>query len=205
MTAIDIGPTGPRADRDTHWCPGCGDFAVLDTVQAVLPTLGLDRGKIVLFSGIDCATEFAHYRTIDETHLVHGRGPAVATELARGRLDLSVWVVIRDGHTMTTAGNHLIDALRGNVNVKVLLYDTQPDPLAVGCEITFLGRATYRDPAALTEVLSRAARHRGSALVQVRPAGQVVSPAGVLRQVHRPVPGTTGAPTDFTALFTGSN
>ncbi|TCO52332.1 hypothetical protein [Actinocrispum wychmicini] len=204
MTATHIGLAGTRIDGDTHWCPGCGDFAALDTVQAVLPTLGLERDKIVLFSGIGC-TRFTHHRIIDGMHVVHGQGPAVVSELATSRLDLSVWVVIRDGHTMTAGGNHLIDSLRSNVNVKVLLYDTQPDPLAVGCEITFLGRAADSDLAALTEVLSRAARHRGSALVQVRPDGQVISPAGVLRQVHRPVPGSAGAGADFTALFTGSN
>jgi 2-oxoglutarate ferredoxin oxidoreductase subunit beta len=191
VTAIDIGllghttRAGSRTIQDEHWCRGCGDYAALDTVQAYLPSLGLAREKIVLFSGIGCTAQTPHYRNIDGIHTIHGRAPAIATGLAMGHADLSVWVVIKDGHTLAAGGNHLINAMHSNVNVKILLYDNQPDPLSLQCDITFLGRVTDNDTAGLTEVLSAAAAHRGSALVQIRPEGQRVSPSGILRHVNR--------------------
>lgn len=189
MTALDIGLLGLAGSRtrqeEIHWCPGCGDYAALDTVQAYLPALGLQREKIVLFSGIGCDAA-PHYRDIDGVHSVHGRAPAIATGLAMGRPDLSIWVIIRDGHTMAAGGNHLINSLRTNVNFKVLLYDTKPDPLSMNCDVSFLGRVMDDDTAGLTEVLSAAARHRGSGLIQIRTGGQQVRPTGILRRVERP-------------------
>ncbi|MET0132849.1 MAG: thiamine pyrophosphate-dependent enzyme [Kibdelosporangium sp.] len=192
MTAIDIGLLGFAGARTTdqpapvHWCEGCGDYAELDTVQALLPGLGPAAGKIVLFSGIECSGQSPTYRLTGGVHVIHGRAPSIATGLAMGRPDLSVWIAIRDGHTLATGGNHLINTLHSNVDIKVLLYDNKPDPLAMNCDMTFLGRVGYSDRPGLAEVLTAAARHRGSALVQIRPAGQRVSPTGILRQVDRP-------------------
>lgn len=189
MTALDIGLLGLAGSspqqEEVHWCAGCGDYAALDTVQACLPSLGLRREKIVLFSGIGCAAA-PHYREIDGVHSVHGRAPAIATGLAMGRPDLSVWVVIRDGHTMAAGGNHLINSLHTNVNIKVLLYDNKPDPLSMNCDLSFLGRVADSDTAGLTEVLTAAAGHRGSGLIQIRPGGPKITPTGILRQVQRP-------------------
>ncbi|MBP2324315.1 pyruvate/2-oxoacid:ferredoxin oxidoreductase beta subunit [Kibdelosporangium banguiense] len=189
MTALDIGLRGlagsPVRQEEIHWCSGCGDYAVLDTVQAYLPSLGLAREKIVLFSGIGCHAA-PHYRDIDGVHSVHGRAPAIATGVAMGRPDLSVWVIIQDGHTMAAGGNHLINSLHTNVNIKVLLYDNKPDPLSLTCDMSFLGRVADNDKDGLTEVLAAAAHHRGSGLIQIRPAGPKIRPTGILRQVHRP-------------------
>jgi 2-oxoglutarate ferredoxin oxidoreductase subunit beta len=193
VTALDAGPL--TSATEPYWCPGCGDYVALDTVQASLPALGLERDKIVLFSGIGCLGQTPHYRNIDGIHAIHGRAPSIATLLAKGRPELSVWVIVRDGHTMMAGGNHLITAMGSNVNIKILLYDSQPDPLSLQCEISFLGRVQDTEDllagssidsarTGLTEVLSAAAYHQGAALIQVRPKGQRISPAGILRQVH---------------------
>src|SRR6185295_15759655 len=116
-------------------------------------------GLVVLFSGIGCHTP--HYRDIDGMRVIHGLEPSAATGLARNRPDLSVWVAIRDGHTMMAGGNSLITAMHSNVNVKILLYDNQPDPLSLQCEISFLARVEDSDQAAVTDVLAAAGRHRG--------------------------------------------
>jgi 2-oxoglutarate/2-oxoacid ferredoxin oxidoreductase subunit beta len=209
MTALDIGLLGLAGSRsrqeEFHWCSGCGDYAALDTVQAYLPSLGLRREKIVLFSGIGCHAA-PHYREIDGVHSLHGRAPAIATGLAMGRPDLSVWVIIRDGHTMAAGGNHLINALHTNVNFTVLLYDNKPDPLSMDCDLSFLGRVADNDPGGLAEVLTAAARHRGSGLVQIRPGGPKISPTGILRQVQRPtheqrVRASVAAVAELKALF----
>ncbi|MEV4315425.1 thiamine pyrophosphate-dependent enzyme [Actinocrispum sp. NPDC049592] len=179
MTAID-GLLGTRTD--THWCSGCGDYVALDTVQALLPGLGL--GQIVVYTGIGCAVRTSLSVDIDGVHVVHGQQPAAAASLATRRPDLSVWVVIRDGHTMMAGGNELITAMQRNAELKILLYDNQPDPLSLQCGISFLARVSYADRPTLVDVLTAAGKHRGAALVQVRPKGQRVSPAGILRQVQ---------------------
>jgi 2-oxoglutarate ferredoxin oxidoreductase subunit beta len=180
LTAIDHGLLS--AQTETRWCPGCGDYTALDTVQALIPGLGL--GQIVVYSGIGCAVKTPYSVDIDGVHVVHGQPPSAAAGLATRRPDLSVWIVIRDGHTMMAGGNELIKAMQSNVNIKILLYDNQPDPLSLNCGISFLGRVQDSDRATLLDVLSAAGQHRGAALIQVRPKGQRVSPTGILRQVH---------------------
>ena len=108
-----------------RWCPGCGDYAVLAAVQSFMPALGLERERIVFISGIGCASRFPYYMQTYGMHSIHGRAPAIATGLSTSRPDLSVWVVTGDGDALSIGGNHLIHALRRNVNVKILLFNNQ--------------------------------------------------------------------------------
>ena len=113
------------SDQETRWCPGCGDYAILATVQQFLPELGLPPERIVWVAGIGCAGRFAYYMDTYGVHGIHGRAPALATGLALARPDLSIWVVTGDGDALSIGGNHLIHALRRNVPIKILLFNNQ--------------------------------------------------------------------------------
>jgi 2-oxoglutarate ferredoxin oxidoreductase subunit beta len=113
------------SDQEVRWCPGCGDYAILAAVQGFLPELGLRRENIVFVSGIGCSSRFPYYLDTYGMHSIHGRAPAIATGLATSRGDLSVWVVTGDGDALSIGGNHLIHALRRNVNLKILLFNNR--------------------------------------------------------------------------------
>jgi 2-oxoglutarate ferredoxin oxidoreductase subunit beta len=113
------------SDQETRWCPGCGDYAVLASVQSFMPELGVPPDKLVFVTGIGCAGRFVYYMDTYGVHGIHGRAPALATGVAASRPDLSVWVVTGDGDALSIGGNHLIHALRRNVPLKILLFNNQ--------------------------------------------------------------------------------
>lgn len=149
MTSIDLGipttglpsgiadvpaldPDAPKhtkrdftSDQEVRWCPGCGDYAILAAVQGFLPELGLRKENITFVSGIGCSSRFPYYLDTYGMHSIHGRAPAIATGLATSRPDLSVWVVTGDGDALSIGGNHLIHALRRNVNMTILLFNNK--------------------------------------------------------------------------------
>ncbi|MGK5533260.1 2-oxoacid:ferredoxin oxidoreductase subunit beta [Streptomyces sp. URMC 129] len=129
-------PAGPRtlpvlkakdfkSDQQVRWCPGCGDYAILAAVQDLLPQLGIRREDTVFVSGIGCSSRFPYYMNTYGFHSIHGRAPAIATGLAASRPDLSVWVITGDGDALSIGGNHLIHALRRNVNLNILLFNNR--------------------------------------------------------------------------------
>ena len=113
------------SDQETRWCPGCGDYAILASVQSFMPELGIPPDKIVFVTGIGCAGRFVYYMDTYGMHGIHGRAPALATGVAAANPELSVWVVTGDGDSLSIGGNHLINALRRNVPIKVLLFNNQ--------------------------------------------------------------------------------
>src|SRR5690242_12366244 len=187
------------SDQEVRWCPGCGDYAVLAAVQGFLPELGLKRENIVFVSGIGCSSRFPYYLDTYGMHSIHGRAPSIATGIATSRADLNVWVVTGDGDALSIGGNHLIHALRRNVNMTILLFNNRiygltkgqysptsepgkvtkstpmgsvdhpfnPISLALGAEGTFVARTIDSDRKHLTSVLSAAAAHRGTSLVEI--------------------------------------
>src|SRR5213080_3886696 len=187
------------SDQEVRWCPGCGDYAILSAVQGFMPELGIPPHQIVFVTGIGCSGRFVYYMDTYGVHSIHGRAPAIATGLATSRPDLSVWVMGGDGDFMSIGGNHLIHALRRNVNFKILLFNNRvygltkgqysptsepgkvtkstpygsldypfnPVSLALGAEATFVARTIDSDRQHLTSVLSAAAQHRGTALVEI--------------------------------------
>src|ERR1700730_12924243 len=114
-----------KSDQEVRWCPGCGDYAVLAAFQAFLPELDVPRENVVVISGIGCASRLPYYVNTYGMHSIHGRAPAIATGLAASRTDLSVWVITGDGDALSIGGNHLIHALRRNVNLKILLFNNR--------------------------------------------------------------------------------
>ena len=113
------------SDQEPRWCPGCGDYGILTAVQMLMPTLGVRRENTVFISGIGCAARFPYYMDTYGMHSIHGRAPAVSTGLAVARPDLDVWVIGGDGDMLSIGGNHLIHALRRNVNLNILLFNNQ--------------------------------------------------------------------------------
>ncbi len=114
-----------KTNQDVRWCPGCGDYAILAAFQAFMPELDVPRENVVVISGIGCSSRFPHYVDTYGFHSIHGRAPAIATGLATSRPDLSVWVITGDGDGLSIGGNHLIHALRRNVNIKILLFNNR--------------------------------------------------------------------------------
>ncbi len=113
------------SDQDVRWCPGCGDYSILSAVQSVMPEIGVPKEKIVFVSGIGCSSRFPHYMSTYGFHTIHGRAPAVATGLKLANPELSVWVVTGDGDGLSIGANHLIQAVRRNVGLKVLLFNNK--------------------------------------------------------------------------------
>ncbi len=113
------------SDQDVRWCPGCGDYSILAQVQRLMPELGVARENTVFVSGIGCSSRFPYYMDTYGFHSIHGRAPAIATGLKASRPDLSVWVVTGDGDGLSIGGNHLLHALRRNVDINILLFNNQ--------------------------------------------------------------------------------
>ncbi|HLG92759.1 MAG TPA: 2-oxoacid:ferredoxin oxidoreductase subunit beta, partial [Acidimicrobiales bacterium] len=111
--------------QEVRWCPGCGDYSVLTALQMLMPELGVHRERTVFVSGIGCASRFPYYMNTYGVHSIHGRAPALATGIALTRPDLDVWVITGDGDGLSIGGNHLIHALRRNVNLTILLFNNQ--------------------------------------------------------------------------------
>jgi 2-oxoglutarate ferredoxin oxidoreductase subunit beta len=187
------------SDQTVRWCPGCGDYTVLATVQRLLPTLGIPRENFAFVSGIGCSSRFPYYMNTYGMHSIHGRAPAIATGLKLSRPELSVWVVTGDGDALAIGGNHFIHAMRRNADLKIILLNNRiygltkgqvsptselgmkskttplgsidrpfnPSALALAAGATFVARTVDGDMPHMSEVLRRAAAHRGTAFVEV--------------------------------------
>src|SRR6187431_3322905 len=125
LTPVKLTAKDFKSDQEVRWCPGCGDYAILAAVQQFMPELGISRENTVFVSGIGCSSRFPYYMNTYGFHSIHGRAPAVATGLKVTRPDLDVWVITGDGDGLSIGGNHLLHALRRNVNLKILLFNNQ--------------------------------------------------------------------------------
>jgi len=187
------------SDQTVRWCPGCGDYSILAQTQKLMPSLGIPRENIVFISGIGCSSRFPYYMNTYGFHSIHGRAPTLASGLKISRPDLSVWVVTGDGDGLSIGGNHLIHAMRRNLDIKILLFNNRiygltkgqysptsefgkktksspfgtaeqpinPLGVALASECTFVARAVDTDTQNLTSILERAARHKGTAFVEI--------------------------------------
>ena len=186
-------------DQEVRWCPGCGDYAILSSVQSVFPELGIPRENFVIVSGIGCAARFPYYMNTFGFHTIHGRAPAVATGIKIANPELSVWIATGDGDALSIGGNHIIHLMRRNVDIKVMLFNNRiygltkgqysptseigkrtkstpygsvdrpfnPMAVAIGSGATFVARSVDVYAAHLKEVLGAAARHKGTAFVEI--------------------------------------
>ncbi len=137
-----------QSDQEVRWCPGCGDYTILAAVQNFLATIDVPRQNHAFISGIGCAARFPYYVDTYGMHSIHGRAPAIATGVATANPDLTVWVVTGDGDALSIGGNHLIHAMRRNVNIKVLLFNNQIYGLTKGqySPTSEMGKRTKTSP-----------------------------------------------------------
>lgn len=187
------------SSQDVRWCPGCGDNAILVQMQKTLAELGIPRENIVFISGIGCSSRFPYYMNTYGIHSIHGRAPTLAMGLKCARPELQVWVVTGDGDGLAIGGNHLIHALRRNVDINILLFNNRiygltkgqysptseigartssspdgsienpvnPIGISIGSEASFIARTVDVFQKHMSQVLKRAAEHRGAALIEI--------------------------------------
>ncbi len=198
-TLATLSPKDFTTDQEVRWCPGCGDYSILAQMKKALAPLGIPREKTVFISGIGCSSRFPYYMNTYGFHTIHGRAPAFATGLKVANPELSVWVITGDGDGLSIGGNHLLHALRRNVDLKIILFNNEiygltkgqysptsrtgtktksspsgsvemplhPLSLALTAGATFVARTTDVDIRHLTDVLTRAANHKGAAFVEI--------------------------------------
>ncbi|MBI2932911.1 MAG: 2-oxoacid:ferredoxin oxidoreductase subunit beta [Planctomycetes bacterium] len=114
-----------QTEQEVRWCPGCGDYSILNAVQQVFPQLGIPREKFVVVSGIGCSSRFPYYVNTFGFHSIHGRAPAIASGVKLANPELSVWIATGDGDGLSIGGNHLLHTLRRNTDVKILLFNNR--------------------------------------------------------------------------------
>jgi 2-oxoglutarate ferredoxin oxidoreductase subunit beta len=143
LTAADFG-----SDQDVRWCPGCGDYSILAQMKKMMPSLGVPREKIVFISGIGCSSRFPYYMNTYGMHSIHGRAPAFATGLKSVRPDLQVWVITGDGDGLSIGGNHLMHAIRRNLDINIVLFNNRIYGLTKGqySPTSPLGKVTKSTP-----------------------------------------------------------
>ena len=137
------------SDQEVRWCPGCGDYAILNNVQKVMPELGIPREKMVFVSGIGCSSRFPYYMNTYGFHSIHGRAPAIATGVKCANPDLSVWVITGDGDALSIGGNHFIHAIRRNLDINYILFNNRIYGLTKGqySPTSEFGKKTKSTPA----------------------------------------------------------
>ena len=135
--------------NDVRWCPGCGDYAILNAVQRTLPELGIPREQFVVVSGIGCSSRFPYYMNTYGFHTIHGRAPTVATGVKVANPDLSVWMITGDGDGLSIGANHLLHLLRRNLDINVLLFNNRIYGLTKGqySPTSEVGKKTKSTPA----------------------------------------------------------
>lgn len=113
------------SDQEVRWCPGCGDYAILASLQRTLPEIGTSPDRTVFISGIGCAARFPYYMNTYGFHTIHGRAPTLATGLKLSNPELDVWVITGDGDALSIGGNHVLHCLRRNVDLQILLFNNR--------------------------------------------------------------------------------
>src|SRR5436190_5431943 len=174
-TPLPLTPKDFASDQEVRWCPGCGDYSILAQMKKVLAGLNFPRERTVFVSGIGCSSRFPYYMNTYGFHTIHGRAPTFATGLRLANPELQVWVVTGDGDGLSIGGNHLIHALRRNVDIKVLLFNNEIYGLTKGqySPASRLGTKTKTSP-------------QGSFETPVRPLSLVLAAeaAIVARTIH---------------------
>lgn len=147
-TPVELSRKDFSSDQELRWCPGCGDYGILAALQLMLPELGIPPHEMVFVSGIGCAARLPYYMNTYGVHSIHGRAPALATGVAMTRPDLSVWVIGGDGDMLSIGGNHLIHALRRNIDLTILMFNNQIYGLTKGqySPTSDIGKVTKSTP-----------------------------------------------------------
>ncbi len=114
-----------KSENEVRWCPGCGDYAIMNAVQRTMAGMGIPREKFAVISGIGCSSRFPYYMSTYGFHTIHGRATAVASGVKLANPELNVWVITGDGDGMAIGGNHFIHLIRRNIDLNVILFNNR--------------------------------------------------------------------------------
>jgi 2-oxoglutarate ferredoxin oxidoreductase subunit beta len=114
-----------KSENEVRWCPGCGDYAIMNAIQRTMAGLGIPREKFAVISGIGCSSRFPYYMNTFGFHTIHGRAAAVASGVKMANPDLNVWVITGDGDAMAIGGNHFIHTIRRNIDLNIILFNNK--------------------------------------------------------------------------------
>jgi 2-oxoglutarate ferredoxin oxidoreductase subunit beta len=188
-----------KSDQYVRWCPGCGDFAILNSIYKAMAELGVDPSQTAVISGIGCSSRLTYYMNTYGFHTIHGRAAAVATGVKCANPDLTVWQFTGDGDCLAIGGNHFIHAVRRNIDINIVLHNNEiygltkgqysptskkglvtksspfgtierpfrPAELTFGARGTFFARTIDVDTKGSTDVMTAAAKHKGTSVVEV--------------------------------------
>jgi 2-oxoglutarate ferredoxin oxidoreductase subunit beta len=136
-------------DQEVRWCPGCGDYSILAQTQKLMPDLGVPRENLVFISGIGCSSRLPYYMNTYGFHSIHGRAPTIATGLKIMNPDLRVFVITGDGDGLSIGGNHLLHAMRRNIDLTIVLFNNRIYGLTKGqySPTSEFGKRTKSSPA----------------------------------------------------------
>ena len=125
MTELNYTVKDFKSENEVRWCPGCGDYAIMNAVQRTMAGMGIPREKYAVISGIGCSSRFPYYMSTFGFHTIHGRASAVASGVKLANPDLNVWVITGDGDAMAIGGNHFIHLIRRNIDINLILFNNR--------------------------------------------------------------------------------
>ncbi len=114
-----------KSENEVRWCPGCGNYAIMNAIQRTMAGLGIPKEDFAVISGIGCSSRFPYYMSTFGFHTIHGRAAAVASGVKMANPELSVWVITGDGDALAIGGNHFIHTIRRNVDLNVVLFNNR--------------------------------------------------------------------------------
>jgi len=114
-----------KSENEVRWCPGCGDHAVLNSIQKAMSTLGIKQEDFAVISGIGCSSRFPYYMSTYGFHTIHGRAAAVASGVKCANPKLCVWEITGDGDALAIGGNHFIHCIRRNIDLNIILFNNK--------------------------------------------------------------------------------
>lgn len=114
-----------KSDQYVRWCPGCGDHAVLNSLQKAMAEIGIPPHQIAVISGIGCSSRLPHYMSTYGFNTIHGRGAAIASGVKTANPELTVWQASGDGDCLAIGGNHFIHAVRRNVDINMIIFNNR--------------------------------------------------------------------------------
>jgi len=114
-----------KSENEVRWCPGCGDYAIMNAVQRTMAGMQIPREKYAVISGIGCSSRFPYYMSTYGFHTIHGRATAIASGVKLANPELSVWVITGDGDAMAIGGNHFIHLIRRNIDINLILFNNR--------------------------------------------------------------------------------
>jgi len=125
MTEIKYTVKDFKSENEVRWCPGCGDYAIMNAIQRTMADQGIPHEKFAVISGIGCSSRFPYYMSTYGFHTIHGRAAAIASGVKIANPDLSVWVISGDGDSMAIGGNHFIHLIRRNIDLNLILFNNR--------------------------------------------------------------------------------